>query len=82
MVVVAGDPRTSNELIQTIFAAGLSATKGNVDQAADAGLKFFAELNKIGQFHAGGAARRRRSPRALRRSSSAGTIWRSATATR
>ena len=46
MVAVSGDPRTSNELIQTIFAAGLSATKGNVDQAADAGLKFFAELEQ------------------------------------
>src|SRR5215813_7194443 len=48
MVAVAGDPRTSNESIQAVFAAGLSATKGNIDQAAEAGLKFFAELNKNG----------------------------------
>src|SRR5262249_19495215 len=50
MVAVAGDPRTSNESIQSIFAAGLSATQGNIDQAAAAGLKFFAELTKTGNF--------------------------------
>src|SRR5262249_28692261 len=50
MVAVAGDPRTSNESIQAIFGAGLSATKGNVGQAAEAGLKFFAELNRNGNF--------------------------------
>ncbi len=50
MVALSGDPRASNEAIQGVFAAGLSATNGNVDQAADAGLKFFAELNKNGNF--------------------------------
>ena len=50
MVALSGDPRTSNEAIQGVFAAGLSATNGNIDQAADAGLKFFAELNKNGNF--------------------------------
>jgi putative spermidine/putrescine transport system substrate-binding protein len=49
-VALAGDPRTSNQAIQGVFAAGLSAAKGNVDGAADAGLKFFAELNKVGNF--------------------------------
>jgi putative spermidine/putrescine transport system substrate-binding protein len=49
-VALAGDPRTSNQAIQAVFAAGLSATKGNVAGAADAGLKFFAELNKGGNF--------------------------------
>ena len=49
-VAVGGDPRTSNESIQSVFAAGLSATGGNVDQAAAAGLEYFAKLNKAGNF--------------------------------
>jgi putative spermidine/putrescine transport system substrate-binding protein len=49
-VALAGDPRVSNQAIQGVFAAGLSATKGNVGGAADAGLKFFADLNKRGNF--------------------------------
>jgi putative spermidine/putrescine transport system substrate-binding protein len=49
-VALAGDPRTSNQAIQGVFAAGLSAAKGSVDGAADAGLKLFAELNKRGNF--------------------------------
>jgi putative spermidine/putrescine transport system substrate-binding protein len=34
--------------IQSVFASGLSASGGDVDKAADAGLAFFAELNKNG----------------------------------
>jgi len=49
-VALAGDPRASNQAIQGVFAAGLSAANGNVDAAADAGLKFFAQLNKAGNF--------------------------------
>jgi putative spermidine/putrescine transport system substrate-binding protein len=49
-VAIGGDPRTSNESIQSVFAAGLSATNGDVDQAAMAGLQFFAKLNKNGNF--------------------------------
>jgi putative spermidine/putrescine transport system substrate-binding protein len=49
-VAIGGDPRTSNESIQSVFAAGLSATNGDVDQAAMAGLQFFAKLNKAGNF--------------------------------
>jgi putative spermidine/putrescine transport system substrate-binding protein len=49
-VALAGDPRASNQAIQGVFAAGLSAAKGNVGAAADAGLKFFADLNKGGNF--------------------------------
>ncbi len=49
-VALAGDPRVSNQAIQGVFAAGLSAAKGNVDKAGDSGLKFFAELNKVGNF--------------------------------
>jgi putative spermidine/putrescine transport system substrate-binding protein len=49
-VALAGDPRASNQAIQGVFAAGLSAAGGNVDRAGDAGLKFFADLNKAGNF--------------------------------
>ncbi|GGE00816.1 iron ABC transporter substrate-binding protein [Aureimonas endophytica] len=49
-VALPGDPRTGNEDIQAIFAAGLSTTKGDVAKAAEAGLDFFAELNKSGNF--------------------------------
>jgi len=49
-VALAGDPRASNQAIQGVFAAGLSAAKGNVAAAADEGLKFFADMNKRGNF--------------------------------
>ncbi len=49
-VALAGDPRVSNQAIQGVLAAGLSAARGNVDAAGDAGLKFFADLNKRGNF--------------------------------
>jgi putative spermidine/putrescine transport system substrate-binding protein len=49
-VAIGGDPRTSNESIQTVFASGLSATGGKVDEAAKAGLEYFAQLNKAGNF--------------------------------
>jgi putative spermidine/putrescine transport system substrate-binding protein len=49
-VALAGDPRASNQAIQGVFAAGLSAAKGDVKAAGDAGLKFFAALNKNGNF--------------------------------
>jgi putative spermidine/putrescine transport system substrate-binding protein len=57
-VALSGDPRTSNQSIMSVFAAGLSASGGDVDKAADAGLQFFAELNKAGNFVpvGGGAA--------------------------
>ncbi len=49
-VALAGDPRASTQAIQGVFAAGLSAAKGIVGAAAEAGLKFFADLNKRGNF--------------------------------
>ncbi len=49
-VALAGDPRASNQAIQGVFAAGLSVAKGNVGAAAAEGLKFFADLNKRGNF--------------------------------
>jgi putative spermidine/putrescine transport system substrate-binding protein len=49
-VALAGDPRASNQAIQGVFAAGLSAAKGDASLAADAGLSYFAALNKNGNF--------------------------------
>ncbi|MCC6470683.1 MAG: ABC transporter substrate-binding protein [Alphaproteobacteria bacterium] len=49
-VALAGDPRTSNQAIQAVFAAGLSQAKGDIAKAGDEGLKFFAALNKAGNF--------------------------------
>jgi putative spermidine/putrescine transport system substrate-binding protein len=43
---VSGDPRTSNQAIQTVFAAAL-ANGGSLDNAQP-GLDFFAELNAAG----------------------------------
>src|SRR5258708_37649305 len=50
MVALAGDPRVANQAIQGVFAGGLSAGKGDVSKAGEEGLKFFAELNKSGNF--------------------------------
>lgn len=49
-VSLGGEPRTSNQGIQGVFAAGLSRSGGDVDKAAEEGLKFFAELNAAGNF--------------------------------
>jgi putative spermidine/putrescine transport system substrate-binding protein len=49
-IALAGDARVANVAIQSVLAAGLSLTGDNADRAADAGLTFFAELNKVGNF--------------------------------
>jgi putative spermidine/putrescine transport system substrate-binding protein len=49
-VALAGDPRSANQAVQGVFAAGLSGAKGDAAKAGDEGLKFFAELNKKGNF--------------------------------
>jgi putative spermidine/putrescine transport system substrate-binding protein len=49
-VALAGDPRVSSQAIQGVFAAGLSAAGNDVAKAPEAGLKFFADLNKAGNF--------------------------------
>ena len=49
-VALAGDPRASNQAIQGVYAAGLSASGGKAAKAGEAGLKFFADLNKAGNF--------------------------------
>jgi putative spermidine/putrescine transport system substrate-binding protein len=50
MVALAGDPRTANQAISGVFAAGLSAAGGDVAKAGEAGLAFFKELNTAGNF--------------------------------
>lgn len=47
---LAGDPRASNQAIQAVYAAGLASNGGDAKAAGDAGLKFFAEINKAGNF--------------------------------
>ncbi len=43
MVALAGDPRTSNQAILAVMAAGMA-------RGAEAGLQFFKELNEAGNF--------------------------------
>ncbi|THF53872.1 putative spermidine/putrescine transport system substrate-binding protein [Agrobacterium vitis] len=50
MVALGGDPRTANQAISAVFAAGLSAAKGDAAKAGEAGLNFFKELNAKGNF--------------------------------
>src|SRR5262249_23177754 len=45
-VALAGDPRTSNQAIQSVYASGL-ANGGSLDNAQP-GLEFFAKLNQAG----------------------------------
>jgi putative spermidine/putrescine transport system substrate-binding protein len=49
-VALAGDPRASAQAIQSVYAAGLATNGGDAATAADAGLKFFGELNAAGNF--------------------------------
>jgi putative spermidine/putrescine transport system substrate-binding protein len=49
-VALAGDPRASNQAIQAVYAAGLGLSGGDAAKAGEAGLKFFGEMNKAGNF--------------------------------
>jgi putative spermidine/putrescine transport system substrate-binding protein len=49
-VALAGPPRTANQGIAGVFAAGLATNGGDVDNAATAGLEFFKKLNDAGNF--------------------------------
>jgi putative spermidine/putrescine transport system substrate-binding protein len=49
-VALAGDPRSSNQAILAVYAAGLAATNGDAAKAPKAGLEFFKELNAKGNF--------------------------------
>ncbi|MFY8031626.1 MAG: ABC transporter substrate-binding protein [Devosia sp.] len=49
-VALAGDPRASNQAIQAVYAAGLSTGAADAKAAGEAGLAYFGELNKAGNF--------------------------------
>ena len=49
-VALAGDPRTANQAILGVYAAGVAAGGKDGTSIGEAGLKFFAEMNKRGNF--------------------------------
>ncbi|NKJ37030.1 ABC transporter substrate-binding protein [Rhizobium lusitanum] len=49
-VSLAGDPRTSNQAVQAVYAAGLAAGEKDATKVGQAGLDYFAKLNKAGNF--------------------------------
>ncbi len=49
-VALAGDPRASNQAILAVLAAGLHKGAKPGEEAGKAGLDYFAELNKAGNF--------------------------------
>ncbi|WP_026619045.1 putative spermidine/putrescine transport system substrate-binding protein [Ensifer sp. WSM1721] len=49
-VALAGDPRSSNQAVQAVYAAGLSTGEKDAAKAGEAGLAFFAEVHKAGNF--------------------------------
>ena len=49
-VALAGDPRTANQAIQSVYAAGASTAGSDATKAGTAGLKYFADMNKAGNF--------------------------------
>ncbi|MEO8756691.1 MAG: ABC transporter substrate-binding protein [Devosia sp.] len=57
-VALAGPPRTANQGISGVYAAGIATNGGKLDTAAKDGLDFFKKLNDAGNFVpvTGGAA--------------------------
>src|SRR3990170_347618 len=49
-VAMAGDVLKSNESVQTVFAAGLSRSGGDIEKAPEMGLQFWKEMNDAGNF--------------------------------
>lgn len=49
-VALAGDPRASNQAILGVYAAGLSAGATGAEAVGQAGLDYFAKMNKAGNF--------------------------------
>ena len=49
-VAMSGDPRSSNQAILAVYAAGLAAAGGDAAKAPQAGLDFFKKLNDAGNF--------------------------------
>jgi putative spermidine/putrescine transport system substrate-binding protein len=49
-VALAGDPRASNQAVQAVYAAGVAAGEKDPEKIGAAGLSYFAEVNKAGNF--------------------------------
>ncbi|NGO51792.1 ABC transporter substrate-binding protein [Allomesorhizobium camelthorni] len=49
-VSLSGDPRTSNQAIQAVYAAGLASGATDAKTSGEKGLEFFKELNAKGNF--------------------------------
>jgi putative spermidine/putrescine transport system substrate-binding protein len=49
-VAFNGDPRTAYNAIVGVYAAGISTGAKTAEEASNAGLKFFADLNKVSNF--------------------------------
>ena len=49
-VALAGDPRASNQAILAVMAAGMATGAEPGEAAATAGMDYFAEMNKMGNF--------------------------------
>ena len=49
-VALAGDPRASNQAILAVYAAGLSSGATGAEAIGQAGLDYFAKMNKAGNF--------------------------------
>jgi len=49
-VALAGDPRSANQAIQGVYAAGVAMGGKDAVSTSAAGLKFFTDMNKAGNF--------------------------------
>ena len=49
-IALAGHPQRTNEAMIAVFAAGLAMSNGNVSGAGEAGLQFFSDLRRAGNF--------------------------------
>jgi putative spermidine/putrescine transport system substrate-binding protein len=49
-VAMAGDVLKSNQSVQTVMAAGLARSGGDIEKAPEAGLQFWKEMNDAGNF--------------------------------
>jgi putative spermidine/putrescine transport system substrate-binding protein len=47
-MVAIGDPTKGNESVMAVWAAGMERTGGKIEGAAEAGIEFFAEMQKAG----------------------------------
>ncbi|AYD01558.1 ABC transporter substrate-binding protein [Neorhizobium sp. NCHU2750] len=49
-VAFAGDPRVSNQAVQAVYASGVASGEKDAEKIGEAGLSFFADVNKAGNF--------------------------------